>query len=164
MSTKLTIIETPAPAMVDSRALQLALGVRRLGDLFTQHVASDLVRRGFADVTASRLGFLSALDCGVNTGAAIARRLNVSRQMVSKTVHELAQAGLLEQQDNPERRNQKIVLFTRRGEELMVAARRSLAALDARLAMTFDMAELDRLQTGIDRLSACLEEMDADRR
>jgi DNA-binding MarR family transcriptional regulator len=117
--------------MVDSRSLQLALATAAVRDRITDYVAAMLTRRGYRDVSPAMLNFLGALDCGVNYASEIARNLNVSRQMVAKTVRELGQAGYLEQQRGSGK--QKQILFTAQGERLMSDVRQCLAELDAAL-------------------------------
>lgn len=114
--------------MADSQSMRLLFACADLHDQFTDHVAEYLRLKGFDDIAPSMLHFLSALDCGVNYGAEIARRLKVSRQMVAKTVKELCRAGYLEQVEGVGK--QKQILFTEKGENLMSTARSALANLD----------------------------------
>ncbi len=113
--------------MVDSQSLRLALGVASVQDQIAAYIAQQLRAKGY-DISPATLNFLSALDCGVNVGADIARRLKVSRQMVAKTVKELCHAGYLEQVDGVGK--QKQILFTAAGEQLMAEVRQLLAQLD----------------------------------
>ena len=113
--------------MVDSQSLRLALGAASVQDQIAAYIAQQLRAKGY-DISPATLNFLSALDCGVNVGADIARRLKVSRQMVAKTVKELCRAGYLEQVDGVGK--QKQILFTAAGEQLMAEVRQLLAQLD----------------------------------
>jgi DNA-binding MarR family transcriptional regulator len=128
MSTRFTQRGFP---MVESRSLRLAFATASVRDRIAEYVATALRRQGYEDVSASTLNFLGTLDCGVNFGSEIARRLNVSRQMVAKTVKELCGIGYLEQIEGPGR--QKRILFTASGERLMSDVRKILARLDETL-------------------------------
>jgi len=146
MSTKFTMRGIP---MADSQSLKLLFAATDLHDQFTEFVAEHLRLKGFDDISPSMLHFFSALDCGINYGAEIARRLKVSRQMVAKTVKELCRAGYLEQTEGFGK--QKQILFTEKGEHLMSAARLALANLDRVFIEHFSEAVVEeitaRLQT-----------------
>ncbi len=132
MSTTLTSLPQTGLPMVESHSLSLAFLLSEVHDVLLSRLSEELAARGYAGVTASALGFLGQLDCGINYGAAIAEKLGVSRQMVSKTVAEMERAGWLAQASDPKRRNRKVIRFTPEGERLMADARQVLAELDAR--------------------------------
>jgi len=125
MSTRFTKSGT---SMADSQSLGLVFSAAGVYDRITEYVAQRLEVRGYKDVSPSTLNFLRALDCGVNSGSDIARRLKVSRQMVAKTVKELSHVGYLEQV--PGKGKQKQIVFTAAGEQLMSEVRAILAQLD----------------------------------
>ena len=129
--------------MVESRSLQLAAAAGNLRDAMAQHVAASLAEQGFTDATPAALQFLSVLECGVNHASDIARSLSVSRQMVAKTVRTLCEAGYLEQMDGAGK--QKAILFTERGEQLIAAARQTLAEFDERIGSVIETRQLDEL-------------------
>lgn len=129
MSTRLTKKDIP---MVDSKALQLVLGASQVSELITGHLSKSLQKMGYKAATPATLSFLSMLECGVNYGSELARKLGVSRQMVAKTVKELCFAGYLEQVDGTGK--QKEILFTATGELLMSDARKLLADMDKTLS------------------------------
>jgi len=125
MSTRFTHKGIP---MVESQSLQLIQSAQRLNDVITQYISQRLVEKGYKSLTPSLLSFLSVLECGVNYGSEIARNLNVTRQMVAKTVKQLCQLGYLEQINGAGK--QKEICFTGTGEYLMSDARQLLAELD----------------------------------
>ncbi len=143
--------------MPDSRSLALALMLGRAHGALMDWLVAGLHGRGHGGITASALDFLGQLDCGVNHASSVARALGVSRQMVAKTVTDLARKGWLEQQPDPEKRNRKIILFTAEGERVMSDARALLAELDARLDATLGPLWSDRLNTDLGALMASLE-------
>jgi len=128
MSIRFTQKGTP---MVDSQALQLALGAAQVNDLISRYLSKCLNNKGYKFATSSTLNFLSTLECGVNYGSEIARNLGISRQMVAKTVKGLCLAGYLEQVDDIGK--QKKIIFTETGEQLMSDARQLLADIDKTL-------------------------------
>jgi DNA-binding MarR family transcriptional regulator len=137
--------------MVESDSLSLAFQLTQAHDALLAHLADQLTARGHEGITASALGFLAQLDCGVNHASAIAQRLGVSRQMIAKTVGEMERAGWLVQERDAQRRNRKVIRFTANGERLMADARHVLQALDDQLARQcgagFTTDLLDRLAT-----------------
>ncbi|AWB65826.1 MarR family transcriptional regulator [Saccharobesus litoralis] len=114
--------------MVESLSLNLVMISSRMNHLISEHLANTLTNKGFPAATSSTLNFLSALECDVNYGSEIARKLGVSRQMVAKTVKEMVRLGYLEQLDGVGK--QKQIVFTELGEQLMASARQTLAELD----------------------------------
>jgi len=125
MSTRFTQRGVP---LVESQSLQLIQSASRFNDVITKYLSERLVEKGYTSITPSLLSFLSILECGVNYGAQIARSLDVSRQMVAKTVKELCNLGYLEQVAGVGK--QKQILFTHTGEYLMSDARQLLAEMD----------------------------------
>lgn len=121
----------PTMLMLDSRALRLVFATGRVHDALTRHVSRMLIERGWAFATPSRLRFLSEFECGLNYASEIARRLDLSRQVVAKTVAELSRLGVLQVQQDQTRGNQNLISFTETGEHLMADARQVLADLDA---------------------------------
>lgn len=156
MSTQLTTSPQPALPMVESQSLTLVFLLGEVNEKLLARLAEDLAARGHARVTASALGFLGQLDCGINHAAGIAERLGVSRQMVAKTVAEMERAGWLKQDTDPQRRNRKVIRFTPEGERLMADARQTLADLDALLARDCGAAFLPELITALERLKSRL--------
>lgn len=127
-------------AMVDSYSLQLVFAAEQVNEQVLKHLVVELTGQGYASVTASMLGFLSALECGVNYGSDIARRIGVSRQMAGKTIKDLCAIGYLQQVDDGGK--QKPVVFTKTGENLIADARKVLADIDCALQQTIPLSEL----------------------
>ena len=125
MSTRFTKRGIP---LIESQSLQLIQSAQKLNDVITRHLSSRLVEKGYGSITPSLLSFLSILECGVNYGSEIARKIDVTRQMVAKTVKELCRLGYLVQVDGTGK--QKEIHFTEAGEFLMADARQLLAEMD----------------------------------
>jgi DNA-binding MarR family transcriptional regulator len=127
--------------MADSQSLRIAFASASLHDQFVAYVSEYLRLQGFGTISPSILNFLCALDCGINYSAEIARRLKVSRQMVTKTVKELCRVGYLEQIEGVGQ--QKHILFTEQGERLISTARLALAALDQIFIESFGKSQVE---------------------
>ena len=84
--------------------------------------------------------FLAELECGENHAAELARRTGISRQAVHKQVKELAALGLLAERPDARRRNQRTIVFTDAGVQLIADARAILAEMDAALPAESDGA------------------------
>lgn len=157
MSTELSSSANTGLPMVESTSLRIAFGLASAHDALMQYLAARLDEAGHAGVTASALSFLGQLDCGVNHAAEIARRTDVSRQMVAKTVAEMERAGWLQQAPDPTHRNRKSIRFTANGERLMADARQTLAALDAQLEQAGGTGFCARLLADLERLQQTLQ-------
>ena len=129
--------------MADSRMLRLFQACRRLQEQLTETLVARLRARGYQGVTAGHLTFLAELECGENHAAELARRTGISRQAVHKQVKELAALGLLDERPDPQRRNQRTIVFTDRGIQLIADARAILAEMDAELPASADGATPD---------------------
>ena len=140
--------------MADSQSLKLVFASANLHDRFVEYAAEWLRSQGFDDISPSTLNFLSALDCGINYGAEIARRLKVSRQMVAKTVKELCRAGYLEQIEGIGK--QKQILFTERGELLMSAVRSALVDLDRLFSERLGKARVEEIASQLEAIANLL--------
>ncbi len=155
MSTQFTKRGIP---MADSQSLKLVFASAHLHEQLLEHVAEHLHLKGFKAISPSVLKFLSTLDCGINYGAEIARRLKVSRQMVAKTVKELCQAGYLEQVEGVGQ--QKQILFTPQGEHLISTARSILAELDQVFVEHFTEARVDEIASQLEAFTATLKTLE----
>ncbi|NBD29505.1 MAG: MarR family transcriptional regulator [Alphaproteobacteria bacterium] len=127
--------------------------ILRIGQL--QRRLTDAVRRTLAsegfDLSEGQLALLSALDCGETYPAAVARRLDLSRQAIYRVTKEMEKAGFLTLQDDGDRGNQKIIVMTARGEALAMAAREALSQAEAELGRIIDIESLKRLLMQLDR-------------
>jgi len=140
--------------LAESDTLTLVQTAGMVKDRISEVAAARLRDRGYEDVSAALLGFLGALDCGVNFGSDIARRLNISRQMVAKTVKELSEAGYLIQGTGPGKL--KPIEFTLKGEKLMSEVRQILAEMDRELNKTAGKKNLKDLVRELDALTGTL--------
>ena len=157
MSTELTKSPQAGLPMVESDTLSLAFLLGEVQDRLLARLSDELAARGHPSVTPSALGFLGQLDCGINYASGIAEKLNVSRQMVAKTVAELEKAGWLVQEPDPERRNRKVIRFTADGERLMASARQVLAELDAQFEEACGRGFVAELGKKLERLKTHLD-------
>ncbi len=153
MSTRFTKNRFP---LTESETLRLTLASSKLHERCALWVVSRLSGQGFEDLTPALLRFLGALDCGVNQASEIADRLQVSRQMVAKSVRELSERGYLERAPGKGRRKQ--ILFTKRGEWLMSSVRQELAKLDVLLASPLGEGKLAALAEQLESIGTLISE------
>ena len=115
---------------------------------------------GYAAITEPHLILFGNLDCGATHAAQIAQRMQVSRQAISKTLRELQSLGLVLLEDDPARRNQKLVVMTQEGMKLAIEARRALEEIENLLTEQIGdetMAKLrGALETGWGRSADCI--------
>jgi DNA-binding MarR family transcriptional regulator len=133
----------PVDPTSDIGLLSLALA----GGL-TGRMREQLTAAGFDDVRDSHGYVVQGLLAGDTTVTALAARLGVSAQAVSKSVTELERAGYLRRGRDAEDRRARPLRLTARGEALVDASRRARQAVARDLARwlgTRDEAELIRL-------------------
>ncbi|WP_341366016.1 MarR family winged helix-turn-helix transcriptional regulator [Yoonia sp. BS5-3] len=145
MSTTITTSPQAGTALVDSQALTLWQAIAAYQTRQTAWLINGLAEKGFADLTSTHVAFIAALDCADNMASEIARRLNISRQAVHKTVRELTALGYVTTAQNPALRNSKVIQITEQGEHLIAAARHMFAELDNALTAKIDAADLQKL-------------------
>lgn len=131
--------------MVDSQALRLSQAIAGYQTRQISWLIDGLTSQGFRDLTPSHVTFIAALECDDNIASDVARRLNLSRQAVHKTVRELTIAGYIETTENENKRNSKMIQITVKGEELIAVARRMYAELDRQLVSESSAQDIERL-------------------
>lgn len=136
--------------MVDSAALRLSQAIETYRVKQVIWLLEGLTEQGITDLNATHLSFISVLDCADNTASEVARRLNITRQAVHKTVRELEALGYVATAPNKVQRNSKIIQITEKGECLIAVARNMFAQLDARLSNTLSETSLTELHTFLD--------------
>jgi len=138
--------------MNDSMTLKLLKSTDFLQTKISQMLVYELQKKGYSAINVSRLGFLSALECGVNYASEVSRNLGVSRQMVSKTVKELCELNYLSQEKATGK--QKAIIFTLRGEQLISECRSLLVDFDRKLKLT--STDLSQLIADIENVNEVL--------
>jgi DNA-binding MarR family transcriptional regulator len=114
----------------------------------TTRMREQLAEAGFDDVRESHGYVVQGLLAGDTTVTALAARLGVSAQAVSKSVTELEHAGYVRRDRDPDDGRSRPLTLTARGEELVDASRRARRAVARDLARglgTRDQSELVRL-------------------
>jgi DNA-binding MarR family transcriptional regulator len=114
----------------------------------TARMREQLAAAGFDDVRDSHGYVVQGLLAGDTTVTALAARLGVSAQAVSKSVTELERAGYVRRGTDPEDRRARPLRLTERGNAMVDASRRSRQTVARDLARwlgTRDQAELVRL-------------------
>lgn len=137
----------PRPRAVDPTtdigllALAVAGGV-------TERIRGRMAADGFGDVRESFGYVVQGLLAGDTTVSALADRLGISAQAVSKTVGELVRAGYVARGTDPEDRRARPLRLTPRGEAMVDASRRARSTVGRQLGRwlgTRDEAELVRI-------------------
>jgi DNA-binding MarR family transcriptional regulator len=135
------------PRAVDPTA-DIGLLALAVGAGVTEQMRAHLADAGFDDVRDSHGYVVQGLLGGDTTVTALATRLGVSAQAVSKTVNELVGAGYVRRGTDPNDGRARPLRLTARGERLVDESRRArqVVARDlARWLGTRDQAELVRL-------------------
>jgi DNA-binding MarR family transcriptional regulator len=101
--------------------------------------------RGHTELSPAHLAFIANLDCGSTHASEVARRMGVSRQAVYRTTRELQALGVLQLEDDPERRNQKVIRMTPHGIQVVNDARACNAEVEHALKRRLGARDYDRL-------------------
>lgn len=152
LSTNLTSGGKTDLPMAESRSLKLALMLGRGQAALMAWLVDRLHARGHRGLTVSALDFMGQLECGINYASDVARALGVSRQMVAKSVMDLSCKGWLEQTQDPEKGNRKVIAFTKEGKRVISDARAILAELDNKLDTRLASGWAERLTTDLNDL------------
>lgn len=107
--------------------------------------------QGYADITEPHLILIGNLDCGSTHAAAVAQRMGVSRQAINRTMRELETQGFLRLEEDPIRRNQKIIVMTESGVELVTHARGVLDELEELLGSRIGKNTIAVLREALER-------------
>jgi len=146
MSTKLTTMGKrqgwPEPLTVLLEAASQCV-LRTLTD--------RLRARGYETITEPHLILFGHLDCGATHAARIAQRMRVSRQAISKTLRELQELGFLRLEDDPARRNQKLVVMVERGMQLALEARGELRMIEAEISDGIGADAMEALRVALEK-------------
>jgi len=146
MSTKLTTADVleqiPEPLTVLLAAASQSV---------LQTLTARLRERGYETITEPHLVLFGNLDCGATYAAQVAQRMRVSRQAISKTLRELQGLGFLRLKDDPERRNQKLVVMSERGMQLALDARGALRRIEAEISDRIGEDSLAALRVGLEK-------------
>lgn len=106
---------------------------------------------GYARITDPHLVLFGNLDCGATHAAQIAQRMQVSRQAISKTLRELQDLGFVRLEDDPDRRNQKLVVMTDMGLQLALDARDELRKIEAAIAKDIGPNAMASLRSALEK-------------
>jgi len=146
MSTKLT---TTGLREVMPEPLTVLLDAASQSVLRT--LTTRLRARGYEAVTEPHLILFGNLDCGATHAAHIAQRMRVSRQAISKTLQELQRLDFLRLEDDPDRRNQKLVVMRERGMRLALEARDELHRIEAELSDRIGADVMEALRGALEK-------------
>ncbi|WP_046320004.1 MarR family winged helix-turn-helix transcriptional regulator [Mycobacterium sp. UM_Kg1] len=108
--------------------------------------------------TQARWQVLSVFSDGPRTVAQAARRLETARQAVQRVVHELSRHGLLSAHDNPDHRTAPLFTLTDDGAQILGRMNSAAAVAHSTQLATMGADEVARLQSGLRRLIAVLEQ------
>ncbi len=87
-------------------------------DWFADQIMQGVRDSEYAYITPAQSRLLAHMGGKPMSMAEISRRLGISRQAVHKTVVELVRRGILKVQDDPERGNSKLVVYTDKGKQV----------------------------------------------
>ncbi len=126
-----------------------------VGGRFNELVLARARADGYDDLRHAHGYVFQHLIEGPKTVTALAKRLGVSQQAASKSVAELVELGYLEASAGDDRRAKQIAL-SQRGHAAIAQARKTRAALEAKLVRRHGAAEIARVKSLLARV---LEEL-----
>ena len=146
MSTKFTI-----PLAEEALPEPLTVLLETASKSVLQKLTIRLRTAGFDTITESHLVLFGNLDCGATHAAQIAHRMQVSRQAISKSLRELQALGFIQLENDHDRRNQKLVVMTKRGLQLAVAARSELRDIETAIARRIGAEAIAALRGALEK-------------
>jgi len=148
MSSKLTIC-----------ILTRSRSIGRLNARISASINRELAMGGvdLANVSSAQKALLINLEeCG-NRAGALAERLHISKQAVSKLVHELERQGLIKRQSDPSDGRAQIIVFTGKGKRILTRTLSCFERLEVRIADELGQRQLDTLRGQLAKLAAVLD-------
>jgi DNA-binding MarR family transcriptional regulator len=128
-----TMVEYQAMS-VEPSDLDLSLAAQFAGWAMADEIQRRLARDGFADLRFADGFVFQHLVGGPVTIGALAERLGVTQQAVSKSVADLERRGYVARAPDPDDARARLVALTARGERAIAAAREQRATLGGELA------------------------------
>jgi len=146
MSTKLSRLDMP-----EGLPEPLTVLLEAASQCVLQTLVARLRARGYEAITEPHMVLFGNLDCGATHAARIAQRMQVSRQAISKTLRELQELGFLRLEDDPQRRNQKLVVMVERGMQLAIEARGELRRIEAEISDRIGARAMEALRVALEK-------------
>ena len=115
-------------------------------DWLSSEIFKGAKAAGYGSLTESEARLLAHMAGKPMSMSELARRLSISRQAVHKTVAELESRGVLEVQNDPQRGNSKLVIYTAKGKELNATGVKIIAQIEARIAEQIGAKDLETLK------------------
>jgi DNA-binding MarR family transcriptional regulator len=140
-STPLTQASFEAPKAANLKQLLLARS-----DWFAEEIMKGVRVGDFAYITPGQSRMLAHMAGKPCSMAELARRLGVSRQAVHKTVMELERRGVLALQDDPQRGNTKLVVYTEKGRQVNRAGAAIIDKIEQRISKRLGDEGLEQLK------------------
>lgn len=118
---------------------------------FDEGLQASLKERGWQSISRSQSILLANIALGIRRPSDIARNLGVTRQAVSKMLQEMAEAGLIITEADPEDGRAQLVNFSEKSLQLRADALDILAQLEARLGSTIGDKSLKTLRAALEK-------------
>lgn len=115
-------------------------------DWFSSEIFKGAKAAGYSSLTQSEARLLAHMAGKPMSMSELARRLSISRQAVHKTVAELERRDILEVQNDPQRGNSKLVIYTDKGKELNAAGVKIIAQIETRISEQIGAKDLEALK------------------
>ena len=136
---------------IDLLQSQLTFRVSVLSKLLDQEMSDIAAAHGLSLAGYRTLATIQAF--GVLTAADIIRYTAYDKAAISRTLADLAGAGLIDVSQDPEHGRRKLLQLTREGDAVLAAAKPAVDARRDRLAAVLDPAEEHAFQTAIEKLT-----------
>ncbi|MFO0697854.1 MAG: MarR family transcriptional regulator [Nitrospira sp.] len=135
------------------KAHELHQAIRAIRSCFHQLKALGDELHGDLGVTVAMRAVMESLaEDGEQTVPQIARTKAVSRQHIQINVDELADARLVELQDNPGHKRSPFVVLTKKGRATFSGMRRREGGILEKIAQEFTAAELNQVSDTLTKL------------
>lgn len=115
-------------------------------DWFADQIMEGVRGSEYSFVSSAQSRLLAHMGGKPINMAELSRKLGISRQAVHKTVVELQRRGILELQDDPQRGNSKLVVYTQKGRQVNRAGAEIIDRVETQIAQRIGSADLQTLK------------------
>jgi DNA-binding MarR family transcriptional regulator len=121
-------------------------------DWFAEQIMDGVRGSEYGYITPAQSRLLAHMGGKPMSMAELSRKLGISRQAVHKTVVELSRRGILELQNDPERGNSKLVVYTAKGKQVNRFGAAIIDRIEAQISERIGRTALNQLKAQLEKI------------
>jgi DNA-binding MarR family transcriptional regulator len=115
-------------------------------DWFAEQIMEGVRGSEYGFITPAQSRLLAHMGGKPINMAELSRKLGISRQAVHKTVAELARRGILQLQEDPDRGNSKLVVYTDKGMQVNSVGVAIIESIEIQISRKIGVRPLEQLK------------------